>query len=76
MQAFLRALFVLLFLMSLASGQTGVPERHFTFHYAFTVHNTQPGKPSAGLDSYCTFRPIPNRKNNFGKRRSAVPKDS
>jgi transglutaminase-like putative cysteine protease len=32
-------------LVSLACAQSAVPERHFTFHYAFTVRNTHPGAP-------------------------------
>jgi transglutaminase-like putative cysteine protease len=43
MQAFLRTLFVSLCLAQLVSAQSGVPERHFTFHYAFTVRNAHPG---------------------------------
>jgi transglutaminase-like putative cysteine protease len=45
MKAFTRALLVSLFLFALVSAQTGVPERHFNFHYAFTVRNTNPGAP-------------------------------
>jgi transglutaminase-like putative cysteine protease len=45
MQAFVRALLVSLFVASFASAQTDVPQRHFTFHYAFTVRNTNPGAP-------------------------------
>jgi transglutaminase-like putative cysteine protease len=40
-----RALFVSLFVIPFASGQAATPERHFTFHYAFTVRNTHPGAP-------------------------------
>ncbi|MFL6437607.1 MAG: transglutaminase-like domain-containing protein [Terriglobales bacterium] len=45
MQPFVRALLVLLFVASLASAQTDVPQRHFAFHYAFSVRNTNPGAP-------------------------------
>jgi transglutaminase-like putative cysteine protease len=45
MQAFIRSSLVPLLLLSFASAQTGVPERHFTFHYAFTVRNAHPGAP-------------------------------
>src|ERR1700738_2979821 len=45
MQAVLRSFLVSLLLVSLASAQTGVPERHFRFHYAFTVRNPNPGAP-------------------------------
>jgi Transglutaminase-like superfamily len=41
----LRAFVVVLFFASFAPAQTDSPERHFTFHYAFTVRNTHPGGP-------------------------------
>ncbi|MBV9073056.1 MAG: transglutaminase domain-containing protein [Acidobacteria bacterium] len=34
-----------LFLFVFASAESGTPERHFTFHYAFTVHNINSGFP-------------------------------
>ncbi|HWY71524.1 MAG TPA: transglutaminase domain-containing protein [Terriglobales bacterium] len=37
-------LLLALFVVS-APAQTAGPERHFTFHYAFTVRNTHPGAP-------------------------------
>jgi transglutaminase-like putative cysteine protease len=45
MQPFVRALLVMLSVASFISAQTDVPQRHFTFHYAFTVRNTNPGAP-------------------------------
>jgi transglutaminase-like putative cysteine protease len=45
MHVFSRSLVASLLLGSLVSAQTGVPERHFTFHYAFTVRNTRTGAP-------------------------------
>ena len=44
MSRLFRALIALLIAIS-GSAQTTVPERHFTFHYAFTVRNTNPGAP-------------------------------
>jgi transglutaminase-like putative cysteine protease len=40
-----RTLLVLFSFASIASTQTIAPERHFRFHYAFTVRNTYPGAP-------------------------------
>ena len=40
-----RTLLVSLLLTSFGSAQTAAPERHFAFHYAFTVRNTNPGTP-------------------------------
>jgi transglutaminase-like putative cysteine protease len=45
LQTLLRGLFLSLWLFASASAQTGATERHFTFHYAFTVRNTHPGAP-------------------------------
>src|SRR5579859_1876667 len=45
MQTFLRGLFLSVMLAPFVSSQTSTPERHFTFHYAFTVRNTHPGMP-------------------------------
>jgi hypothetical protein len=42
MLSLLRTLAVSLLIAS-AFAQQGTPERHFTFHYAFTVRNTHPG---------------------------------
>jgi hypothetical protein len=43
MQAFARSLSIVLFLVAMASAETLTPERHFAFHYAFTVRITHPG---------------------------------
>jgi transglutaminase-like putative cysteine protease len=45
MQVFLRGVILPVLLVAAMSAQTGTPERHFTFHYAFTVRNTNPGAP-------------------------------
>lgn len=45
MKTFVRVLFVSLLLAGMFTAQTGVLERHFTFHYAFTIRNTNPGAP-------------------------------
>jgi transglutaminase superfamily protein len=45
MQPLSRALFLLPFLLSLASVAQSTPQRHFVFHYGFTVRNTHPGAP-------------------------------
>lgn len=45
MQAVVRGLLASFLFVSFASAQTGTPERHFTFHYAFSVRNTHPGAP-------------------------------
>lgn len=45
MKTLLRSLMASLFVIFFASAQTSLPERHFTFHYAFTVRNTHPGTP-------------------------------
>ncbi|HVH88585.1 MAG TPA: transglutaminase-like domain-containing protein [Terriglobales bacterium] len=45
MPTFFRTLFASLYLVALAFPQSEQPERHFTFHYAFTVRNTHPGSP-------------------------------
>lgn len=45
MQTLFRGLFLSVLFFASASSQTGAPERHFTFHYAFTVRNTHPGAP-------------------------------
>lgn len=44
MQVFMRTLLVPLFLVAFSFGQTA-PQRHFAFHYAFTVRNTNLGAP-------------------------------
>ena len=43
MQIFVRAFVVVLFLTLLTPAQTRLPDRHFVFHYAFTVRNAHPG---------------------------------
>jgi hypothetical protein len=40
-----RVLVALLLCTGASISQTGSPERHFTFHYAFTVRNTHVGAP-------------------------------
>lgn len=45
MQKLLRGISVLVLLLASASPQPGTQERHFTFHYAFTVRNAHPGAP-------------------------------
>jgi hypothetical protein len=45
MQTLLRGLFLSVLVVASASPQAGTPERHFTFHYAFSVRNTHPGAP-------------------------------
>jgi len=45
MQTFARALAALLLFALPVFAQQAAPERHFTFHYGFTVRNTQPGAP-------------------------------
>ena len=43
MQRLFRSLFVSVLVVSLSYAQSAAPERHFTFHYGFTVRNTHPG---------------------------------
>src|SRR5262252_1974951 len=45
MLTLLRGLSLSVLLLASASSQSGTQERHFTFHYAFTVRNTHPGEP-------------------------------
>jgi len=45
MQAFVRVLLAFVFLVLSALAQPAVPERHFTFHYSFTVRNVTPAQP-------------------------------
>ena len=44
MRAFVATLLLSMCLICVGAAQS-VPERHFTFHYAFTVRNTSPGAP-------------------------------
>src|SRR5690242_4237508 len=45
MQAFARVLLASVFLVVSASAQSTAPQRHFTFHYGFTVRNVTAGQP-------------------------------
>ena len=45
MQNFVSAVLLLALFVLSAPAQIAVPERHFTFHYAFTIRNTDPGAP-------------------------------
>src|SRR5262249_40107866 len=45
MHLLLRGLSLSVLLLASASSQPGTHERHFTFHYAFTVRNTHLGEP-------------------------------
>jgi Transglutaminase-like superfamily len=45
MQVILRGLILPVLLVAAMSAQTSTPERRFSFHYAFTVRNTNPGAP-------------------------------
>ena len=45
MQTFARVLLASVFLVVSASAQSTAPQRHFTFHYGFTVRNVTAGQP-------------------------------
>lgn len=44
MQAFARVLLAFVFLVVSTFAQSTAPQRHFTFHYGFTVRNVTPGQ--------------------------------
>ena len=64
MPARFRTLLLAAFLAFPAFSQSGAPERHFQFHYAFTVHNTDKGSalriwmPLAQSDAFQTVKVV------------------